>query len=359
MKTNLVPIEELIKETIDLSDNPIQNKKRLEEIRELVIKQVRYINKYDIDDLRFKMSSSDTSNEDYLKYADIMDEFTKYATYNEKISMIIDRKYTKLSTYQEKNQRKIKQIKIVGFAIASVLIISGELYIRSLFKNNSKEDNNTIVVENTDNRNSNEKQNEITTKDGTTYKSETKDEPYQEEVKETVIKEETVVETNNKGNNISEAEQRTVVDLFKDMNDDTLNNDGSKSARKKAKGFVVNTIDFIFFNSSINGITFDDLKDDFKQEIYGYLKSMDKVVMSFDPDYKETLGEKYNAIKDFSKEKLGQAKEIIINHIGQERYDAIIKTKNEILNTIKEGFTKYGGKALKYLKDKYLEWKEE
>ena len=354
---HLEPIDDLINESIRLSNNPIGNIGRLEEIREIISKQKQFINKYNYKELEKKMKDYNTPSEEYYEYLKLYEIYKKYEEKDDIISLIEDKKYTKLSSIYN---RKIKKYKIAGIVVGGSLIIAlftvkvlnrtnnknytvGEKAAESTVSHNYENDSvetktEKIVNEAIENNNSSEK-------------VENKVEDRTERITEAI--------SNVEEQKISEAEQRTVVDLFKDMNDDTLNGDGSKESKSRAKGFVVNTIDFIFFNSSINGITFNDLKDEFKQEIYDYLKNMDRVVMSFDPDYKESLGEKYNAIKDFAKEKLDTAKSIVINHLGEERYNAIISKKNEIMDNIKEGFKKYGGKALKYIKEKYLEWKEE
>lgn len=74
-------------------------------------------------------------------------------------------------------------------------------------------------------------------------------------------------------------------------------------------------IDFIFYGGEMNGITFDELKDDAKQEVYAELQRLDSFIMQFVPDYKEKIGEKYNLVKDFASTTLENAKEIFNSHI--------------------------------------------
>ena len=388
MKYSLIPIKDLINKSIKLSDNPVRNKEKLEEIRNIIIKQIKTVNTYDISKIKNKMSDIDLPEKERLKYCDVLNEIKNYSYEKEKISLIVERKYTKLSQF---NTRNTKKAKLAGIITAGALVIGAGTFATVKLINNKKDNKTEIVTEANKETNPNKQEiNEIerlTTEYITEQKTtEASTQTYIEPTTEKIVteynteKEEITTEASTQNittekqteqkttektteqSKVSEAEQRTVVDLFKTMKDeavDLYNSEGATKVRKKIKGFVVNTIDFVFFNSSINGITFDDLKEDFKEEIYDYLKTMDKVIMHFDPDYKEQLGDKYNAVKDFSKEKLGKAKELIIEKIGQERYDSIIQKKNEILDSIKENFKKYGGKALKFLKDKYLEWKEE
>ena len=186
-----------------------------------------------------------------------------------------------------------------------------------------------------------------------------KEVPTEQAVTEQPVTEQPVVNESK----YSEAEQETVVEVFKSMNDnmDDMQATGEtkKSIKAKGKEFVVNIIDFVFYNASINGITYSDLEEKYQQRVYGYLGKIDKVIMTIDPDYKEELGDRYSAIKDFSKSACTKAKEMIIDKIGQERYDAIIAKKEEIIDKVTSAIKEYGGKALKYLRDKYQEWKED
>ena len=79
--------------------------------------------------------------------------------------------------------------------------------------------------------------------------------------------------------------------------------------------YAKDLIDFIFYGGEINGVTFDELKDDAKQKVYEELQKVDSFIMQFIPDYKEKLGEKYNYVKNFASMTLKKAKEIFNSHI--------------------------------------------
>lgn len=158
----------------------------------------------------------------------------------------------------------------------------------------------------------------------------------------------------------TEAEQDTITDIFRTMKNDIIElytSNEAKIAREKGKEYVVATIDFLFYGASINGITFKDLRSDAKEEVFEILQTMDSLIIHFDPDYKEEIGEKYNIVKNFAVEKYDDAKNKIIDKIGQEKYDEIISKKDEILDKITDTFKKYGGMALDFIKDKYEKWK--
>ena len=213
--------------------------------------------------------------------------------------------------------------------------ITEEVTTENVSEDISSETENTTVEENT----------QTTTTEDTTEKT-----------TQTTTTEDTTEETTE----YDDESQDNVLGIFRTMKEDIIelySSNEAKLAKEKAKEYVVSTIDFLFFNASINGMTFKDLRSDVKEELYEILQGMDAVVSYFDPDYKEELGEKYNSVKNFADEKYDLAKEKIIEKIGQEKYDEIINEKNEIFDKIVETFKKYGGKALRYIKDKYDIWK--
>ena len=164
--------------------------------------------------------------------------------------------------------------------------------------------------------------------------------------------------TSNEGIDVSE--QWTLKYLFTELKNEIIELNNSKEAeivRKKGKEYVVQTIDFIFYGADINGLKFNDLTTEFKESIYDALKGMDEIIMIYEPNYKEALGEKYSIVKDFTKEKLGDAKELIVKKLGKEKYDSIVAKGTNIYERIKESTKEYGGKALDYIKDKYEKWR--
>lgn len=109
----------------------------------------------------------------------------------------------------------------------------------------------------------------------------------------------------------------TLDDLYNKINMinykiDTFN---FSKLKENAINYSKQLIDFIFYGSKINDITFDELKDETKEKIYTKLQKTDTLIMRFSPDYKEKIGEKYNLVKDFSSKTLEEAKEVFNNKI--------------------------------------------
>ena len=121
--------------------------------------------------------------------------------------------------------------------------------------------------------------------------------------------------------------------------DNILNSETVNNAKDKAKGVFVTIVDFLFYDSEINGVTFDELTDNGKQKVLEIASSIDNKIENKFPNYKETISETAkdafnkaselikkgaNNLKDFSKEKL-----------GEENYNAIVEVKDEIIEYTK------------------------
>lgn len=69
------------------------------------------------------------------------------------------------------------------------------------------------------------------------------------------------------------------------------------SFREKVKEKFISAVDFIFYEKEINGMTFNKLKTTTKAKVLYYTLMMDNKIDEIFPNYKVTLGEKYNDIK--------------------------------------------------------------
>lgn len=120
------------------------------------------------------------------------------------------------------------------------------------------------------------------------------------------------------------------------------------------KNLFVRMVDFIFYGTEINGTTFDELSEENKQQVFENLKVTDKILMSIKPDYKESLSEKYNIVKDFTTEKYHDALDLIKNKIGEEKYNNIKDKKD----SLKDKASKTKKKTLEKVKNWYENFRE-
>mgnify|MGYP002427709202 FL=1 len=113
-------------------------------------------------------------------------------------------------------------------------------------------------------------------------------------------------------------------------------------------------VDFIFYDKDINGIKFTDLKEETKEEVYSTFCDIDALIMTFSPDYKENIGEKYEVVKDFTSKTYYNALDKIREAIGDEKYDKVKEIKDNTKEKIKDGTDN----AKEYIKKKYENWRD-
>lgn len=380
MSTKIKPIKPILKEIKKLSKDPNSNKKELERLRKIVLDQVKVINSIDFKRLDYLINSNSIDKDKKEKYMELEVEYFAYRKNDKLIKQITDRDYKGIKQDRELKMKKLA----VGLSATAVAAILAACLIFKPKKNDNVIENTTQVTteattETTETEVTTEKETttekmikkptETTTEKVTEATEKTAETTTEKTTEATTQEKETTTEKVTESNTettvttrtVTLDEQKMVVDLFGMMKDEIVelkDSNEAKTVKEKGREYFINTVDFIFFGSSVNGVTFSDLKDEFKEEVFDSLKAVDKAIMHFDPDYKEQLGDKYNAVKDFSKEKLGKAKELIIKKIGQEKYDSIIEKKEEIIDKITDSFKKYGGKALDYIKKKYLDWRD-
>lgn len=120
---------------------------------------------------------------------------------------------------------------------------------------------------------------------------------------------------------------------------------------EKSKAFFIKCVDFIFYDTEINGVTFDELSDEAKEDVYDTFCYIDELVMVYAPNYKENIAEKYEVVKDFTKKAYFYVLSEIKEAIGEENYEKIGQIKDNVLNTISNTYENG--------KEKVKEWYED
>lgn len=123
--------------------------------------------------------------------------------------------------------------------------------------------------------------------------------------------------------------------------------------KEKGKYYVTTGIDFIFFDEPINGIYFDDLTEQLKQDILRDVKALDETIMAYYPNYKESISSKYEIASEFLSDKYYAVLDYIKDYLGEENYNAIGEIKDQVLGDV-------GDKAdevIDDIKELYKGWK--
>ena len=176
-----------------------------------------------------------------------------------------------------------------------------------------------------------------------------------------VIEDNTINQTTeNNTNTTNEVENNETQETFdnfateKNEISDLINKKNFEEAKEKGKELFINGVDFIFYDKEYKGITFDDLKEEAKEETLNNLNTIDGWIMQLDPDYKETLQEKYKVVADFVNEKYLYVLDKIKEYLGEENYAAITDIKNKLKNDL----SNFGNNLSDNIKNKANEWYE-
>ena len=174
-----------------------------------------------------------------------------------------------------------------------------------------------------------------------------------------VIEDNTINQTTkNKTNTTNKIENNETQETFdnfateKNEISDLINKKNFEEAKEKGKELFINGVDFIFYDKEYKGITFDDLKEEAKEETLNNLNTIDGWIMQLDSDYKETLQEKYKVVADFVNEKYLYVLDKIKEYLGEENYAAITDIKNKLKNDL----SNFGNNLGDNIKDKATEW---
>lgn len=128
-----------------------------------------------------------------------------------------------------------------------------------------------------------------------------------------------------------------------------------QSTKDKLKNSFITLTDFIFYNGTINGITFNELSESVQERVLEIYTNIDKKIESYYPNYKETIKttsqniytnviEKANTLKEKYKEKVGETSyndtikiiEDDINHLKDSLSPTIDNVKEKSINTYEE-----------------------
>lgn len=122
----------------------------------------------------------------------------------------------------------------------------------------------------------------------------------------------------------------------------------------KGKYYVTTGIDFVFFGTEINGVTFDELSTDLKTRVMNDIAALDQATESYYPNYKESLSSKYQVAAEFVSSKYLEILDAIREYLGDENYSAVGEIKDQIMGDIS---TKKD-EAIEDIKELYKSWRD-
>lgn len=237
---------------------------------------------------------------------------------------------------------------IVGIVFLAMGVLIGLVYSNRdvIFKENISNENN-MPKNDLENENVNE------------IKEETKGKEIYEEVpkknNETIKNEITKPSFSNKDN--------TIINEM----DNTLNSIDAESSSSnfsdKAKATFITIVDFLFYDGTIKGVTFNELTDAGKQKVLELANKIDVKLEEKAPGYKDkissTTSNAYNKASEIIKSGASSLNNFAKEKLGDENYNSIIDAKDELVKYSKNALNlvgSAGSKLFSSTKDKLNDW---
>lgn len=237
---------------------------------------------------------------------------------------------------------------IVGIVFLAMGVLIGLVYSNRdvIFKDNISNENN-MPKNDLENENVNE------------IKEETKGKEIYEEVpkknNETIKNDITKPSLSNKDN--------TIINEM----DNTLNSIDAESSSSnfsdKAKATFISIVDFLFYDGTIKGVTFNELTDAGKQKVLELANKIDVKLEEKAPGYKDKISSStssaYNKASEVIKNGASSLNNFAKEKLGDENYNSIIDAKNELVKYSKNALNlvgSAGSKLFSSTKDKLNDW---
>lgn len=234
-----------------------------------------------------------------------------------------------------------KKIIIISIVSGIALLLIGCL-IGITYANKKNEEVKEEIKEKEDNNKEeikiNSKPNDNENKDISNNKDTIKNDNYNE--KDNIV----IDELNNTLKNIEESTQD---ENFKD----------------KASSTFISIVDFLFYDGTIKGISFDELTEKGKEKVLEISSKIDVKLEEKCPGYKEKISNStskaYQKASKIIKKGAKNINDFAKSALGDENYQAIIDAKDELVKYSKESLnyvTGAGSKVFNNTKEKLNEW---
>ena len=133
--------------------------------------------------------------------------------------------------------------------------------------------------------------------------------------------------------------------------------------KDKASSTLISIVDFLFYDGTIKGISFDELTEKGKEKVLEIASKIDVKLEEKCPGYKETISNNtskaYQKASEIIKNGAKNINDFAKSALGDENYQAIIDAKDELVKYSKESLnyvTGAGSKVFNNTKEKLNEW---
>ena len=207
---------------------------------------------------------------------------------------------------------------------------------------------------------------------GITYANK-KNEEVKEEIKEKEdnnkeeIKIDRKLNDNENKNTIKNDNYNEKDNIVIDELNNTLNNieksTQDENFKDKASSTFISIVDFLFYDGTIKGISFDELTEKGKEKVLEIASKIDVKLEEKCPGYKEKISNStskaYQKASEIIKKGAKNINDFAKSALGDENYQAIIDAKDELVKYSKESLnyvTGAGSKVFNNTKEKLNEW---
>lgn len=207
---------------------------------------------------------------------------------------------------------------------------------------------------------------------GITYANK-KNEEVKEEIKEKEdnnkeeIKIDRKLNDNENKNTIKNDNYNEKDNIVIDELNNTLNNieksTRDENFKDKASSTFISIVDFLFYDGTIKGISFDELTEKGKEKVLEISSKIDVKLEEKCPGYKEKISNStskaYQKASEIIKKSAKNINDFAKSALGDENYQAIIDAKDELVKYSKESLnyvTGAGSKVFNNTKEKLNEW---
>lgn len=165
-----------------------------------------------------------------------------------------------------------------------------------------------------------------------------------------------------KNDNYNEKDNIVIDEL-----NNTLNNieesTQDENFKDKASSTFISIVDFLFYDGTIKGISFDELTEKGKEKVLEISSKIDVKLEEKCPGYKEKISNStskaYQKASKIIKKGAKNINDFAKSALGDENYQAIIDAKDELVKYSKESLnyvTGAGSKVFNNTKEKLNEW---
>lgn len=165
-----------------------------------------------------------------------------------------------------------------------------------------------------------------------------------------------------KNDNYNEKDNIVIDEL-----NNTLNNieksTRDENFKDKASSTFISIVDFLFYDGTIKGISFDELTEKGKEKVLEISSKIDVKLEEKCPEYKEKISNStskaYQKASKIIKKGAKNINDFAKSALGDENYQAIIDAKDELVKYSKESLnyvTGAGSKVFNNTKEKLNEW---